>query len=133
MGPLIPLFWTIGDVCSGFQSQGGSLACFLTCVIPTFTSGMTPADCIEVSKAARPFRSTYLQTCLQALVEVFARLGLKPMTIRANRRKHGVVNHSATPTRLDSHTFFWYEQHLLNSNTLIFRSYKINQCSIEHF
>ena len=23
MGPLIPLFWTSGDVCPGFQSQGG--------------------------------------------------------------------------------------------------------------
>ena len=22
-GPLIPLFWTSGDICPGFQSQGG--------------------------------------------------------------------------------------------------------------
>ena len=29
VGPLIPLFWTSGDICSGFQSQGGSLACML--------------------------------------------------------------------------------------------------------
>ena len=34
-----------------------------------FTSGVTPADCIEVSMAAEPFQSTYLQTCPQALVE----------------------------------------------------------------
>ena len=27
MGPLIPLFWTSGDVCPGFQSHGGPLAC----------------------------------------------------------------------------------------------------------
>ena len=40
-----------------------------------FTSCVTPADCIEVSMAAEPFRST----CPQALVE---------------------VNHSATPARL---------------------------------
>ena len=33
-----------------------------------FTSGVTPADCMEVSMAAKPFQSTYLQTCLQALV-----------------------------------------------------------------
>ena len=26
MGPLIPLFWTSGDICPGFQSQGGFLA-----------------------------------------------------------------------------------------------------------
>ena len=37
---------------------------------PRFTSGVTPANCIEVSMAAEPFRSTYLQMCLQALVEV---------------------------------------------------------------
>ena len=29
MGPLIPLFWTSGDVFPGFQSQSGSLACVL--------------------------------------------------------------------------------------------------------
>ena len=27
--PLIPLFWTCADVCHGFQSQGGFLACVL--------------------------------------------------------------------------------------------------------
>ena len=59
--PLIPLFWTSGDVCSGFQCQDGSLACFLACVILRFTSGVTPADCIEVSMAAEPF--WYLCTC----------------------------------------------------------------------
>ena len=46
MGPLITLFWTSGDVCPGFPSQGGSFsACFLACVILRFTSGATPADC----------------------------------------------------------------------------------------
>ena len=57
VGPLIPLIWTSGDVCPGFQSQGESLACFLTCVILQITSGMTPADCIEVRMAAEPFQS----------------------------------------------------------------------------
>ena len=28
-GPLVPLVWTFGEVCPGFQSQGGSLACVL--------------------------------------------------------------------------------------------------------
>ena len=60
-GPLIPLFWISGDLCPGFQSQGGSLfACFLACVILRFTSGGTPADCIEVSMA-EPFQYTSLQ------------------------------------------------------------------------
>ena len=27
VGPLIPLLWTSGDLCPGFQRQGGSLAC----------------------------------------------------------------------------------------------------------
>ena len=83
MEPLIPLFWTSGDVCPGFQSQGGPLACFLTCGILRFTSGVTPADCIEVSMAAEPFRSRYLQMCPQALVEVRAGPGLEPMTAHA--------------------------------------------------
>ena len=73
MGPLIPIFWTSGDVFPGFQSQGGPLAWFLARVILRFTSGVIPADCIEVSMAAKPFRSTYLQICLQALVEAWAR------------------------------------------------------------
>ena len=47
-------------------------ASFLTFVIPRFTSGVTPADCIEVSMAAKPSWLTYLQTCPQALVEVQA-------------------------------------------------------------
>ena len=73
-----PLFWISGDVYPRFQSQGGSLACFLACVILKFTSGMTPADCIEVSMAAKPFQSTYLQTCSQALWEVWPDWGLNP-------------------------------------------------------
>ena len=53
MGPLIPLFWTSGDVCPGFQSKGGFLACTLCCLRTIrFTSGSTPGDCIEVSMAA---------------------------------------------------------------------------------
>ena len=40
-----------------------------------FSSGATPADCIQVSMAAEPFWSIYLQTCPQALVEV---RGLNP-------------------------------------------------------
>ena len=58
MGPLIPLFWTSGDVSPGFQSQGALSPA--TNEFLRFTSGATPADCIEVSMAAEPFRSTYL-------------------------------------------------------------------------
>ena len=99
MGPLIPLFWTSGDVCPGFQSKGGSLVCFLTCVILRFTSGVTPADCIEVSMAAKPFRSRYLQTCPSS---IGGNSGIKPMTVHATCSKHSTVNHSATLVRLTS-------------------------------
>ena len=52
-------------------SQGGSLAWFNASVILRFTSGVTLADCIEVSMAAKPFRSMYLQIlCWQAMVGV---------------------------------------------------------------
>ena len=45
-----------------FQSQGGSLACFLAYVILRFTSCATPADYIQVSMTVESFRLTYLQT-----------------------------------------------------------------------
>ena len=48
-------FWISGDVCPSFENQGGSLVCFLTCVILRFTSRATPADCL-----AKPIR---LQWC----------------------------------------------------------------------
>ena len=47
VGPLIPLFWSSGDVCPGFQSQGGFP--HLRASLPAhnrflrFTSGATPA------------------------------------------------------------------------------------------
>ena len=49
------LFWTSGNACPGFQSKSGFPARFLTCVIVSFTSGVTPVDCTEVSMAAKPF------------------------------------------------------------------------------
>ena len=51
-------FW-----CPRFQSQGGPLACFLACVILRFTSGVTPADCTEVSIAASLF-DPHTYTCV---------------------------------------------------------------------
>ena len=32
LGPLIAPFWISGDICPGFQSQGGSLTCVLPCL-----------------------------------------------------------------------------------------------------
>ena len=43
---------------------------------------MIPADCIGDSMAAKPFQSTYLQMCSQALVEVQG-LNLQPSMTHA--------------------------------------------------
>ena len=81
VGLLIPLFWTSGDVCSGFQSQGGSLACFLTCVILRFTSG----DC----------RSQYgsqvflIHIPADVSTGIGGGSGLESITVRATRSKYG--------------------------------------------
>ena len=41
MVPLILLIWTSGDVCLGFQSQGGSLAC-MPCHLHAMDSSNSP-------------------------------------------------------------------------------------------
>ena len=60
VGLLIPLFWTSGDICPVFQSQGGRpCVCALSPVCNGFfrnTSGVTPADFL----AAELFQFTYL-------------------------------------------------------------------------
>ena len=64
MGPLIPLFWTSGDVYPRFQSQVG--LAHLCDLLPVcngfirFSSGVTPADLLAGSMAVEPFLSTYL-------------------------------------------------------------------------
>ena len=64
--PLIPLFWTSGDVCPGFSSQGGSSCLHASSLahnrILRFIFGATPADFLAVSMAAKPFSPTYLRT-----------------------------------------------------------------------
>ena len=68
VGPLIPLFWTSGDDCPGFQSQGEFLhLCSLSPVcngFPRFTCGVTPVDILTASMAVKPFHSCF---CMQAL------------------------------------------------------------------
>ena len=56
--PVLDFWWCLPWV----ESQGGYLCCtFLACVILRFTSGATPADCVEISMAAKPFWSTMRQ------------------------------------------------------------------------
>ena len=76
-GPLIPLFWTSGHVCPGFQSQGGFS--HLCALLPThngflrFTSGMTPADLLAASMVPQLFHP-HTFTCVQALVGLESRI-----------------------------------------------------------
>ena len=77
MGSLVPLFWTFGDIChefqsQGFQNQGGfprfraSLPVFNR--YPIFTSGAISADLLVASMAPEPFEAFQSYTCLQALI-----------------------------------------------------------------
>ena len=70
LGPLIPVLWTSGDVYPGFQSQGGSLACFLACVILRFTSGATPVDFFVASMAAQIFEPRALKDGVMNINEI---------------------------------------------------------------
>ena len=81
----------------GFKANMDPLLCTSLPVhdrFPRFTSGVTPADCIEVSMAAKPFQSTYMST------SIGGGLGLQPITVYATCSKHSTVNHSAIPAQL---------------------------------
>ena len=73
-GTLIPLFWTSGDICPGFQSQCGFYN--LCNRFLRFTSGATPADLLAASMVTEPFRSTYLHYShwlgLESIIQVAA-------------------------------------------------------------
>ena len=73
-GALTPLFWTFGDVYPGFQSQGGFFACTLSYLhaIPQIHLWCDPCWLYRGQHGSRVYWSMYLQTCLQALVEVRA-------------------------------------------------------------
>ena len=53
----MPLLRTFSDVYPEFQSQGGSPACFVTCVdgFLRFTSGVIPVGLMAASVAVKPF------------------------------------------------------------------------------
>ena len=71
-------------------------ACFLACVILRFTSGATPADCIEVSMVAESF---LIHISADVSASIGGGSGFEPTTVRATRSKHGAVYHSATLVR----------------------------------
>ena len=63
VGSLIPLFWTSGEFCLGFQGKGGTLTWMLPdlCVMDTseFTFGLTPADLLMINTDPRTCTCTY--------------------------------------------------------------------------
>ena len=66
VGPLMRLYWTSGDVSSGFQSQSGQpyshlAETYILHIFLRFSSGVTPADLLVASMAAELFSSTYLR------------------------------------------------------------------------
>ena len=65
ISPVIPLFWTSGDICLGYQTQGGSLACVLCCLLIIDSSYSPLVRHLQTSVAHLP---------IQALMEV----GLMP-------------------------------------------------------
>ena len=65
VGPLVPPFWTYGDVCTGFQITSGSN--HLRALLPAhdglhgFICSITPAGLVVVSMAADPFTHIFIQ------------------------------------------------------------------------
>ena len=63
MGSLIPMFCTSGDISSGFQSQSEQTYLHLAegyMLHMRFTSGVTPADLLLASMAAKALFSIYI-------------------------------------------------------------------------
>ena len=109
VGPLIPLFRTSGDVCPGFQSQGG-LACMLSCLraipqIHLWCNTCRPLDGQHGSRATLTYILAAVRHYPQALVASRSEPRLKPMAwARARTRnptvpQHSALNHSTIPAR----------------------------------
>ena len=88
-GSLIPLFWTSGDVCPGFQSQCGSSHFHASSPahngILRLPSAATPADLFVDSMAAETFSSTYLWTSIGGAWDWDLSFVLLPHNVRPDR------------------------------------------------
>ena len=81
----IPCFGLLVTSALGFKARVDVLCAFS--LVWSSDSLLVRHLLTEVSMAAKPFWSMYLQTWSQALVEVRAGLGLEPTTVRAARSK----------------------------------------------
>ena len=99
VGPLIPLFWTSGDICPGFQSQGG-LACMLSCLraiplIHLWCDTCWPLDGLHgslptlthVLAAFRRIHKHWWHWGQSQGSNLWPGLGLKPTTYRATAQR----------------------------------------------
>ena len=95
VGQLVLLFWTLGNICPGFQGQGGSF--FVCAFLPVWSLDLPLMwHLLIVQRSAwQPslFDPFYLQTCPQALVELWARA----RTHDCLCSEHSTAHHSATP------------------------------------
>ena len=94
VSPLLPLFWTFDDIYLEFQNRGRSprlhgLSAMCNRFL-RFTSDATPADLLNASMAAKAFRSKYLYTYTQTLMDLNSGLS---------------VGHRVRPNRLSQYCY----------------------------
>ena len=58
---LMPLFWTSGEICPGFQFLDGFPACILLCPYAMDSSGVTPADILMANCSTYVCMYTYMK------------------------------------------------------------------------
>ena len=112
VGPLIPLFWTSGDVSSGFQSQSGFCliqawqrhTCYVTHSL-SFISGATPVNLLAASMGAEP---SLPHTCK-------ALMGLETKSYHAAAQSVRSGRPDALLTELSRLGFVWYQYKLVNN------------------
>ena len=92
MGPLIPLLWTCGDICLGFQNQGGSHFCVLSHLCDSQIYLWCDTCWLYRGQHGSQAFSIYM------LADVFPSIGgglgpgLEPTTVCATRYLHAVIN-----------------------------------------
>ena len=72
MGPLIPLFWTFGDVCPGLYANVDSPVCMLHCLDTTDSSDSTLVQHLLTS-----WQLAWRPSCCDSLTCIHVLVGLK--------------------------------------------------------
>ena len=87
------------DVCPGFQSQDGFLACMLSCLCAIPQIHLWCGTC-WLYRGQHGNWAFLIHLPADVSVNMGGGSGLEPMTVHAAHSKYGAVNHSATPARL---------------------------------